>query len=160
MNAKLAKMLRGAAQYRNQSATPGVMPFPGVARLYQHPVFETRDVVKSSYVRLPLMDKTTKVFTTVRRLVLDNKGRPKQVMETQAIGTVPTFDERGVRNGTNLAPITKAKTDLVPVSKPARLDSQCPKGVYRGLKRLARRHLLTPLGMSFANISQLKGATA
>jgi hypothetical protein len=160
MNAKLAKMLRGGAQYRNQSATPGGMPFPGVARLYQHPVFETRYVIKSSYVHLPLMDKPTKVFTTVRRLVLDNKGRPKQVMETQAIGTVPTFDAHGVRNGTNLKPIVKAKTELIPVSKPARLDSQCPKGIYRSLKRLARRRLLKPLGVSLLNVSLLKGATA
>lgn len=39
MNSKTAKMLRRAAGYKNQTATPGVMDFPGVARMVKVPVF-------------------------------------------------------------------------------------------------------------------------
>lgn len=137
MNDKLAKMLRGHAQYRNQSKTPAAMPFPGVARLYTHPVYQTREVVKSAYAILPLLAKPTKVFTTVRRFVLDQRGRPIPEMT----------DEK------------TPKTELVPVSKPARLDPASAKGKYRALKRLARKRLLMGLGAAIAAAYQPKEIT-
>lgn len=39
MNEKTAKLLRKVAGYRNQTATPGVMDFPGIARVVKAPVF-------------------------------------------------------------------------------------------------------------------------
>lgn len=39
MNAKKCKELRHATQYRNQTATPGIMDFPGVARGVKVPIF-------------------------------------------------------------------------------------------------------------------------
>lgn len=142
MNDKLAKMLRHHAQYRNQSATPATMPFPGVARMYSVPVYQTRERVKPSYAILPLLAKPIKVFTTLRRMILDHKGRP-----------IPEMD---------VNPTTGAKTprtELVPVSKPARLDPTSAKGKYRALKRLARKQLLQGLGAAILAAYQPKEVT-
>ena len=124
MNQGLAKTLRAAAQYRNQSATPGILPFPGVARMYKHPVYATRVTTKTCYHRLPMMDKVTKVFTRVKHMVVDRWGKGVLEMETLPDG------------------VTRVKEQLVPVTKPARLDPQCAKAKYRALKRLARKGLL------------------
>lgn len=131
MNDKIAKALRGAAKYRNQTATPGVIPFPGVARMYSHPVYATRQTKKSSYIKLPLLEKTTKVFTTLTRFVLDGHGKPIMEMNSQP----------DPKTG-----ICLPKTELVAVPKPVRLDPQCPKGLYRALKKFARKHTLMTLG--------------
>lgn len=144
MNDKLAKACRAAAGYRHQSATPGVIPFPGVARLYSHPVYTTREVVKSSYVRLPGLEKTTKVFTTLTRMVLDSRGKPIMEMETKP----------DPKTG-----MIMPKTQLVPVAKPVRLDPQCPKGLYRALKKLARRHTLLTLGAAIHAAYQKEATT-
>ena len=40
MNAKKAKLLRKATGYKNQSATPGVMDFPGISKMVHVPVFD------------------------------------------------------------------------------------------------------------------------
>src|SRR5258706_16482680 len=114
MNDKLAKSLRHAAGYRNQTATPGVIPFPGVARMYSHPVYSMRETKKSSYVKLPLTEATTKHFTTLRRFVLDDRGQPIMEMNSRPDPTTG---------------IVMPKTELVAVPKPGRLDPQCPKGL-------------------------------
>lgn len=139
MNSKTAKMLRGRAGYRNSSATPSTMPFPGVARLYTHPVYKTHKTKKSGYIKLPMSERVTKVFTTLERLVHDHKQKPILDMQTD-----PKTGE------------SKVKTTLVPVSKPARLNAAEPKGVYRGLKRLARKGLLMELGRQITAAYQPK----
>lgn len=141
MNDKLAKALRKAAGYRNQSATPGVCPFPGIARMYTHPVYSTRSTKKSSYIRLPMGEKFTKVFTTVTRLVLDSRGKP--------------VIEMGAQPDPKTGAIVP-KTNLVPVVKPARLEQQSPKGMYRALKRLARKKMLAGLGAWILQSHQLQ----
>ena len=144
MNDKLAKSLRHAAKYRNQSATPGVIPFPGVARMYSHPVYTTRQTKKSSYVKLPMMEGVTKVFTTLRRLALDGRGKP--ILEMA--------DKPDPKTG-----VIMPKTELVAVPKPARLDSQCPKGLYRALKKFAKQNMLLGLGTAI-HVAYQKEVTA
>lgn len=117
MNAKKAKLLRKAAAYKNQSATPGVMDFPGVSKMVHVPVFDTHEVVKTSYVRLPLDLEFTKVFTKARRLTTDRRGKPVLVLNT---------------DGT-------PKTQLEVLSRPGVLRATEAKGVYRQLKKLTRR---------------------
>jgi hypothetical protein len=143
VNAKLAKSLRATAGYRNQSATPGTMPFPGVARLYTHPVYMTHQTRKSSFAKLPMIEKVTKVFTTLTRLKHNHVEKP--ILE------VVTDPKTG---------LTTPKTTLVPVSKPARLNAAEPKGVYRGLKRLARKGLIMELGRQITAAYLPKEATA
>lgn len=134
MNLKKAKMLRGIAGYRNQTATPGTMPFPGVARAYRHPVYATR-----TYKR--------RDGTTVTHMVIHN-GKPVLEMETFAAGKLPVeFDADGKPTAFNTEPVTRVKEELVPVTKPAKLDPKCPKGVYRSLKRLHRKGLLDSLNL-------------
>jgi hypothetical protein len=118
MNAKKAKLLRKAASYKNQSATPGVMDFPGVSKAVHMPVFDTHEAVKTSYVRLPLDLEFTKVFTKVRRLTTDRHGKP--VLVLNADGT--------------------PKTQLEVLSKPGVLRADEPKGVYRAMKKLIGRY--------------------
>lgn len=144
MNDKLAKSLRHAAGYRQQSATPGVIPFPGVARLYSHPVYTTRSTKKSSYVKLPGMEKTTKVFTTLTRFVLDGRGKPIMEMNPKPDPKTGMF---------------LPKTELVPVAKPVRLDPQCPKGLYRALKKFAKQNTLLGLGTAIHAAYQKEATT-
>jgi hypothetical protein len=143
MNAKLAKSLRATAGYRNMSATPATMPFPGVARIYTHPVYQTRLTKKSSYAKLPMNETVTKVFTTLRRLKHNHLEKPVLEVVTDPKTGLPT-----------------TKTALVPVSKPARLNAAEPKGVYRGLKRLARKGLIMELGRQITAAYLPKEVTA
>lgn len=53
MNDKLAKALRKVAEYRQQTATPGIIPFPGIARMYQHPIYLRYDG------RIPILQMET-----------------------------------------------------------------------------------------------------
>jgi len=159
MNQKKAKELRHAAGYRNQSRTPGTMPFPGVARLYSHPVVERRQTVKTSYVKLPMESKCTKVRTVVSSIVLDNRQQPvlKLVPNPGFKQPIKLKNERGEEyNG----PIDHRQhivaTNLVPVSKMARLDPKEPKGMYRALKKLDRQGLL--IGLGTVALQQLKEA--
>lgn len=147
MNDKLAKALRGAAQYRNQSATPGTMPFPGVARLYRHPVYETRQALRTEYVREG--GRYVKRTYKVTRLMLDRLGKP--VLAPLVIDT----DVKSETFGQHVP-----QTALVPVTKPARLDPQQPKGVYRALKKLGVKKLLANIGQAIIAAQQPKEVTA
>ena len=147
-----SKMLRGVSGYRNQSATPGLIPFPGVARFYSHPVVSRRPAIRTSYVRLPMDDKVTKVRTRVMSMVLGARNLPVFEMELRPVFE-PTLDANGrqvydAKGQPATHPVLQdgqpvmrmqVKEAPVPVTKPARLDPRCPKGVYRSLKRLARR---------------------
>lgn len=124
MNAKKAKMLRHAAEYRNQSATPGVMDFPGIARMIKVPMFDTHPAVKTSYIKLPMDDHFTKVHTEVQRLTHGKDGKPIMLME---LPTAPLY---------KLEP----KYQIVALSKPGKLRTTEPKGLYRQLKKLASKH--------------------
>lgn len=121
MNAKKAKFLRKAAKYKNQSATPGVMDFPGVARMVKVPVFSKHTAIKTSYLRLPLDTKCTKVFTKVTKLDVDHRGKPVAMLTTDPKTgmIVPEYE-------------------LAANSKPGKLRADEPKGIYRGLKRAVR----------------------
>ena len=127
MNAKKAKLLRQAAAYKNQSKTPGVMDFPGIARAVKVPVFEKHLVTKTSYERLPLDDGFTKVNTLVERLVLRNR---KPVMILHEGG----FDKDGV----SLA--GTPRFELLPLTKPGLLRPTESKGTYRAMKKLVKRY--------------------
>jgi hypothetical protein len=163
MNDKLLKVLRLAAGYRNQSATPGVLPFPGVARMYKHPVYATRMTTKTTYQRLPLATEVSKVFTRVKRMVVDRWGKAIVEMESLAPGTVPTAfsdDGKGTPTAFNKHTIIRVKEQLIPVANPARLDPQCAKGKYRALKRLARKGLLLNVGAAIIAAQQGKEVQA
>ena len=118
MNAKKAKLLRKAAGYKNQSATPGVMDFPGISKMVHVPVFDTHEAVRTEYIKLPLDAEFTKVFTKVRRLTVGRGGKPVIVLNT---------------DGT-------PKTQIEALSKPGTLRVTEPKGVYRQMKKLASRY--------------------
>jgi hypothetical protein len=159
VNAKLAKMLRGPAQYRNQSATPGVTPFPGIMRMYRHPVYSTRITTKTSFIRLPMEDKVTKVFTRVRHMVVDRWGKPIVEMVTHSPGTLPVaFGDDGKPTEFNKHVVVQPKEQVVPVVKPVRLDPTCAKAKYRALKRLGRKGLLIQTGAAI--IDSLKEVPA
>ena len=126
MNGKRAKMLRKAAGYRNQTATPGVMDFPGIARAVKVPVFATHEATKTSYEKLPMDTHWTKVYTKVRRLDHGPDGKPVLVLD--ADGT--------------------PKYQLEALSKPGVLRPTESKGVYRQLKKFAIRHRLFKAGQA------------
>lgn len=124
MNAKRCKALRAAAQYRNQTATPGTMPFPGIMpRGYQFPV-------------LSRIVKEVRVFNRT-------PNQPRKFVEVKRITNSGTF----VRNGNfySAEPVFMMNKDgtpamqIMPVSKPGRLNAEQPKGLYRALKRLERK---------------------
>lgn len=147
MNAKLAKALRGAARYRNQSATPGTMAFPGIARLYKHPVYETRQTTRTEYVHAG-RGRYVKREYTVTRIAVNNHGSP--ILAPLAIDWDPKSPTYG-----QYAP----QTALVPATKPARLDPRQPKGVYRALKKLSAKNVLAALGQSIVASRQPKEVT-
>jgi hypothetical protein len=156
---RIAKELRGAAGYRNQSATPGITPFPGIQRMYRHPVYSTRVTTKTTFVRLPMEDKATKVLTRVKHMVVDRWGKPIVEMVTFAPGTLPVaFGDDGKPTEYNKYTVVQPKEQLVPVTKPARLDPACAKAKYRALKRLARKGLLLKTGAAI--IDSLKEVPA
>lgn len=121
MNAKKCKELRHAAQYRNQTATPGVMDFPGVARGVKVPVFSKHSAVKTCYQRLSMTGEVTKIFTDVVKLDVDRFGKPIMALEQD--------------------PKTKLfgpKYEVQFNSKPGKLRANEPKGVYRAMKKFVR----------------------
>lgn len=138
MNSKKAKHLRRAAGYRNQTATPGVMDFPGVARFVKHPKFETHEAIKTSYVFLPGDVKPTKVQTPVQRLTLGRTRQPVPLIEENPEYGKPIQGTDGLIDAEQF----RHAFDLVPNSKPGRLRTTEPKGIYRTLKMLAKRGLL------------------
>jgi hypothetical protein len=153
VNSKTAKQLRRAAGYRNQTATPGLMDFPGVARMVKHPRFERRETVKTSYEFLPGLEKPVKVDTPVSRLVLGPRRQPIPVVETNPDFGKPIHGLPGVIDAQEI----RQAFDLVPTTKPARLRPTEPKGVYRALKRLARRGLLDAAAKVEEFVDQING---
>lgn len=163
MNQKLARTLRQAAGYRNQSATPGTMDFPGVARMYTHPVVMTRQAIRKCYVYM--VDKWHKIETEVTAVVTDRFGKGVIAMEWCAPGTVETKWEEVQQEGGGISKraiawnkygFARPRTQLVPVSKSGRLNPTEPKGIYRALKRLWRKGLLTELGRAMIEARQPK----
>lgn len=111
MNSKTAKLLRGAAAY-HPARTPGRLAWPGVAKIYNHPTYERRQVERAD----GWLDDKTRATRTVLRMVHRN-DKPVLVLDSEG------------------AP----KMTAVPVTKPARLTPGTPKAVYRNLKRLERK---------------------
>lgn len=156
MNGKQAKALRRAAGYRNQAATPGVMDFPGVARFVKHPKFETHEAIKTSYVFLPGEAKPTKVQTPVQRLTLGRDHKPVALIEENPdYGKIIPGTE-GLIDAEQFRPAF----DLVPNSKPGRLRTNEPKSVYRMLKKLAKRGLLSAAAKAEEFVDELTAAPA
>jgi hypothetical protein len=156
MNLKLATQLRAAAQYRNQSATPGVTPFPGIHGMVRHPVYASRVTTKTTYERKS--HGWTKVLRRERHPVVDRWGKGVLEMQSHPVGTLPTAFEDGQPVAFNQHVVMRPKEHLVPVTKPVRLDPTCAKGKYRALKRLARKGLLLKTGAAIIN--SLKGVPA
>jgi len=154
MNGKKAKALRQAAGYRNQTATPGAMDFPGVARFVKHPRFETHEAVKTSYVFLPGDTKPTKIETKVRKLALGPGRQPIMVMEANPNYGKPVEGMPGLIDAEQFTPAF----DLVPNSKPGRLRATEPKGIYRALKKLARRGLLGAAAKAEEFLDEITGS--
>lgn len=151
MNGKQAKALRRAAGYRNQAATPGVMDFPGVARFVKHPKFETHEAIKTSYVFLPGGVKPTKVQTPVQRLTLGRDRKPVPLIEENPDYGKPIPGTDGLIDAGQF----RQAFDLVPNSKPGRLRTTEPKGIYRTLKKLAKRGLLSAAAKAEEFIDEL-----
>lgn len=140
MNAKLAKGIRKATDYRNQAATPGVIDFPGVSKnIYQHPVMIRRDATRTKYVHFFKGLKPVKVETVDQRLVIQAcpvwYARYRNTSIPSAYGPVQMMEPQTKDGVTRLAP----KVELVPVAKPARLSTDCPKGRYRVAKKFVKR---------------------
>lgn len=120
MNAKLAKGIRKATDYRNQTATPGLIDFPGVGkRIYQHPV-----MVRNKNGRL-LTRACPLWYARYRNTSIPSAYGPVQDMEVKT-------DEHGITRA-------EPRIQLVPVAKPARLSTDCPKGRYRVAKKFVKR---------------------
>ncbi len=154
MNGKKAKALRQAAGYRNQTATPGIMDFPGVARFVKHPRFEMHEAVKTCYIQLPGGAGHTKVETTVRKLTLGAGRQPIMAMEANPNYGKPIDGTPGLIDNERFTPAF----DLVPNSKPGRLRATEPKGIYRALKKLARRGLLGAAAKAEEFLDEITGA--
>jgi hypothetical protein len=145
MNAKRAKALRAAAKYRNQTATPGTMPFPGI--------------MPRGY-RFPVVNRITKLVRVFSRI----KGQPRKFIEVQRIENSGAFSRLGNfysaepvwkmawypkldENGKPVGIVVEGQGagewgqafEIMPVSKPGRLNAKQPKGIYRELKRLERK---------------------
>lgn len=133
LNAKVCKELRKAAEYINQSKTPGSMPFPGIARMYSHPVYTRREAVTTTYEKKD--GKMVRVYH--KRASMNVLGR-KGTQEFIPTLMEPTYDKETGEFAGN-----KVKLELVPVTKPARLVD-CAKAAYRDLKRMAREGMLAP----------------
>ncbi len=138
MNAKIAKELRKAAGYRNQSATPGTIPFPGVARMYEHPVYTTRPAFSTTYEPHPGV-RGKMVRVTHKRTAMNVMGRKGKEQYIPLVLEEKVHPKSGA---TYYGP----KLELVPVAKPAKL-ANCAKSVYRDLKRLLREGLLNDPSM-------------
>jgi len=131
VNAKTAKELRKAAGYVNQSSTPGTMPFPGIARMYSHPVYQTRDSFHTTYEKRG--GRWVRVYHKRKAMAVIGRVGQQEIV-------LPALEEKVYpKNGaTYYGPVT----ELVPVSKPARLKN-CAKAVYRDLKRMLRQGILS-----------------
>lgn len=154
MNSKKAKALRQAAGYRNQTATPGAMDFPGVARFVKHPRFETHEAVKTCYIQRPGDVKHTKSETKIRKLTLGAGRQPIMAMEANPNYGKPVEGMPGLIDAEQFTPVF----DLVPNSKPGRLRATEPKGIYRALKKLARRGLLGAAAKAEEFLDEITGS--
>lgn len=136
MNSKQAKMLRAYAEYKNQSKTPGTMPFPGVKRFYAHPDYTMHTITKTSYEPCWLIEEGRwgwyKARRQVTKMKLDSRGKADPIYEI-----VPEHID--IETAEVTPPFVRAKSHPVPVTKPAVLSDKEPKGVYRGLKRIHKK---------------------
>ena len=124
MNAKKAKLLRKAAGYRNQTATPGTIPFPGIMpRGFMMPQPTKRTVTAKTW------NPATRKYEHAPAIRIVNSGawsrRGKFYMAE------PVYDMTIDENG---KPVPKF--DVMPTTKPGRLNDKQPKGLYRALKRI------------------------
>lgn len=116
MNQKKCKMLRRSAGYRNQSATPGVMDFPGVSR---------------RFIQVPAYSKVPATKTSYEKVGGRWVKQERQVMSNLHSGDKPVV---------MLTPAGVPMLDMVAVSMPGRLRAAEPKGTYRALKKLASKY--------------------
>ena len=140
MNAKIAKELRKAAGYRNQSATPGAVPFPGVAKVYNRPVYTTRPAFSTTYEPHPsIRGKVVRV--THKRTAMNVMGR-KGLEQYIPLALEEKIDPK--TGASFYGPVF----EMVPVAKPAKLGAladgtRAEKKVYRDLKKLLRSGALS-----------------
>lgn len=147
MNEKRAKALREAAQYRNQSKTPGTMPFPGIfPRGYRLPAVERRTKKVRIFNRTPGQPRKYREVTSIV-----HSGRIQRVGKFWIpIPVVPMIQDK--KTGQMIQ-----KFEIMPVSKPGRLNEKEPKGIYRKLKRLDRKFNIKLL---VENIRDMGGISA
>lgn len=149
MNQKRAKSLRSAAGYRNQSATPGTMPFPGISKTGRRfPVIETRTAKVKEWSR-----KLGKYILVTKERII-NAGTFSRTGNFYSADPVwkmqwyPKLDAEG--KPVSLGPEGKVidgmgegewgeAFGIMPTSLPGRLNGKEPKGLYRALKRLDRK---------------------
>lgn len=109
MNAKTCKALRAAAKYKNATATPTERKFPGVGKVLQFPLVKRNE--------------NGHVWAS-NRFVFTGRWWQHDVSPVWNVGedgkTTPAFE-------------------LVPTTKPFRIETDQPRGQYRALKRLNKR---------------------
>jgi len=143
LNQKIAKALRQVAGYRNESATPSPkMPFPGVARMYQHPVFYRRQHAVKTF------DPKARAYTHTQKSspVLDRRGKPRQIIDLV----------HSVEGDVSSPLVPRPRMELVPVPKPGRLGLG-PKRWYRSLKRHVHVHGLRKVNDAIAEVMEWDG---
>lgn len=144
MNSKLCKIFRGqAGGYKNQTSTPGTMPFPGVMpRGYRFPV-----VSRISVNGRPRGCNDRNKRVTVERIV--NSGlfsRTGNFYSADPVWKLAWYPKLGP-DGKTVDVVIEGQGEgewgqafeVMPVSKPGRLNKDQPKGMYRALKRLERK---------------------
>lgn len=142
LNSKVAKELRGAAKYRNGTATPSKPEFPGVARLYSMPVYTTHTRTFSSYeVKEGEMTRVYRRRTKVQFYsARHRRPEPRLLMVQHTQPASIKVDGADVPNPKAGQTFWEPKLELVPVTKP--IQAAAEKKVYRALKRMHKRGLL------------------
>ena len=149
LSARTAKSLRAEAQYVNQTRTPSHPEFPGVARIYSAPVYQTRAAFSTEYRRLHGVPKPERV--TIKRTamaVTGHMGREQIVPIEMEMKRYPATIEIERPDGTTVEVAHpragqvyhEPRLELVPVTKA--ISATGPKAVYRKLKRLHKKGLL------------------
>lgn len=122
LNAKTAKMLRKAAGYKNQTATPAAPPFPGIHHLMDFPLFKKRPKTRGT-------EPNGEPLMTMQGHMVGNR----RFIAVPALEKYEVTDEAGVvHKGTRQA------TQPVPVTKPAKHNDSTTKGAYRALKTMQK----------------------
>lgn len=142
LNAKKAKELRRAGGYKNQTLTPGVTPFPGIHHLAEFPLVKTRTTIKrsSAIINGEWSVVETPLATATGRRFAKGMFAAELILEQH----YPVIDkETGERSRTA---VWRQVTQPTPITKPAKLYTTQPKGIYRSLKNLHRKNVLTVFG--------------